>query len=176
MKTTTKLALSCALAMGSLTNALAADVDYPQSGPIFTQDAILVQGDVDTFWFINYSGAGTYHFYSEGADNTDTFGYFYSDTYQYLMDSDDDSGPGLGFCVEGYLLNGEMATVVVEGYTSNSAGDYTVHGASGPCPDFSAYTTGTDTLPSSDSGSFSLPAILFTVLGLGAVRLRRFFA
>jgi len=184
---TTQLALSLTLVLGSLSNAFAANIDYPQTGPIFVQDAILVQGDVDTFFFTN-AIAGSYHFFSYGfgdgitSFDTDTWGYIYSDTYASTLASNDDSGPSLGFCVEAYLLAGENITIYVEGYSSLSDGDYTVYGLPGTCADSGFFYTndgGTAPVPapaSSDSGSFSLPAILFTILGLGAVRLRRIFA
>lgn len=171
----TKLALSLTLVLGSMSHALAASIDYYESGPVFTTDAILVAGDLDQFHFIVQS-AGTYNFVSSSAENTDTYGYIYSNTYGYTLDSDDDTGPGLGFCVDYSLLAGESITLQVQGFTSASNGNYTVTGSAGPCADYSAYTSGTLAAPASDSGAFGLPAILFTVFGLGAVRLRRFFA
>jgi len=158
--------LSLALSLGLISTATAADIDYPQSGPIFTESAYLVGGlgEVDTFYFTNNSGAGTYHFYSTGG--VDTYGYLYSDTYTSTLDQDDDSGSGLNFCVDSYLFAGEDITIAVEGYSNSSEGSYTVVGASGSC----------SSLTEEDSAAISLPVVLFSLLGLGAVRLRRFFA
>ena len=174
---TTQLALSFTLALGSISNALAADIDYQQTGPIFTQDAYLVGGigEVDTFYFTSTASSGTYNFYSLGP--VDTYGYLWSDTYGYLMDSNDDGVAAWGgFCVDGVVLTNEAITIAVQGYDNTSQGDYTIVGASGTCADSAAAGFPDPTATSSDSGAFGLPAILFTILGLGAVRLRRFFA
>ena len=183
----TKLALPLTLALGLISNAFAADIDYPQTGPIFVESAYLVGttgggGEVDTFYFTN-TIAGTYHFYSLGA--VDTYGYIYSDTYSTTSASNDDGVAfAAGFCVEAYLEAGEDITVYVEGWSSSSEGDYTVVGSAGSCADSGFFfsdsgvaapvTASNNAVP--DSGAFSLPVILFTILGLGAVRLRRFFA
>ena len=190
---TTQLALSLTLVLGSLSNAFAADIDYYQTGPIFTESAYLIGGigEIDTFYFTN-SVAGTYHFYSYGTGDgistydTDTYGYIYSDTYATTLYSNDDAGPGLGFCVEAYLLAGEAITIYVEGWAASSEGAYTVYGNAGSCSTSGYYPTDSNvaapisgsanSATSDDSGAFSLPAILFTILGLGAVRLRRLFA
>ncbi|MDH5393255.1 MAG: hypothetical protein OEY11_08735 [Gammaproteobacteria bacterium] len=180
-----RIILSLALSLGLISAASAADIDYGQSGPIFSQSAYLVGGigEVDTFYFTN-SSAGTYHFYSTGT--VDTYGYIFSDTYSSTLASNDDSASSLNFCVESYLYAGENITIYVEGYSSSSEGSYTVVGASGSCADsgynfvdsnVSAPTGGTaNSADPAEASALSLPVVLFSVLALGAVRLRRYFA
>ena len=157
--------------LGFASAASAADLNYPQSGPIFSESAYLVGGvnEVDTFYFYN-STAGNYHFYSTGS--VDTYGTVYSDTYASILSQNDDSGYSLNFCVDAYLLAGENITVLVEGYSNSSEGSYTVVGAAGTC----ASNPASDAAPASEVSAFSLPVVLFSLLGLAAVRLRRFFA
>ena len=174
---TTQLALSLTLILGSLSNAFAADINYPQTGPIFAEDAYLVGGigEIDTFYFTNTT-AGTYNFYSVGS--VDLTGQLWSDTYGYQLDYNDDGVASFGgFCVEYYLFAPEAVTLIVQGWSSGDEGDYTIVGSAGTCADSAAAGwPNPNASSSSDSGSFSLPAILFTILGLGAVRLRRIFA
>ena len=129
----TKLALPLTLALGLISNAFAADINYPQSGPIFAETAYLVGGggEVDTFYFTNPT-TGTYHFYATGP--VDTFGFLFADGLQ--IDSDDDGVAFAdGLCVENTLFAGELITIAVEGYSSGDEGDYTVVGAAGTCAD-----------------------------------------
>ncbi|MDH5423447.1 MAG: hypothetical protein OEY29_00465 [Gammaproteobacteria bacterium] len=185
MKTkTTQLALSLSLLLGSASMASAASLDYPQTGPVFSDSAYMVGGggEVDTFYFTNQT-AGSYYFYSTGT--TDVRGYIYSDTHSMTLASNDDGAGYPNFCVEANLLAGEAISIAVDGWTSSTDGSYGVVGASGTCADsgFSYFDSGlttpvavTVTPPADSGGSFSLPLVLFSLLALGAARLRRFFA
>ena len=197
--------LALTLSLGLNSTASAANIDYPQSGPVFTETAHLVgaasgTSDIDTFYFNNQT-AGTYHFYSTGT--TDTFGHIYSDTYLTTLASNDDGADNLNFCVEAYLSANEDISIYVQGYSSSSEGDYTVIGAVGTCADSGYYFTDFGN-PAPVDGTYnpypptydptydpnndpnapttieisavSLPVLLFSLFGLAAVRLRRFFA
>lgn len=143
-------------------------------------------GDMDTFTFTAPS-TGYYTFYSDN-NNIDLEADLYSDAFNgtgtaNFLEATDDDGCGKlfgDFFISTYLRAGDYAVLEVSEYDPGATGNYSVHGL---------YTTGVQS-PSnycdpasgrgapdnSDSGAFSLPAILFTILGLGAVRLRRFFA
>lgn len=182
---TTQLALSLSLLLGSASMASAADVDYPQTGPIFAETAYLVGGvdpvtgltEMDTFYFTNTT-TGSYHFYATGP--VDTYGYLLADGLQ-IASNDDGVASFAGFCVESTLFAGEVITIEVEGWSTGDEGDYTVVGAAGTCADSAALgfpdpTNVNPNTPADEGGSFSLPLVLFSLLGLGAARLRRFFA
>ncbi|MDH5518412.1 MAG: hypothetical protein OEY36_11445 [Gammaproteobacteria bacterium] len=172
--------LSLALSLGFVSTASAASIDYYPTTILFDQSAQMIGGggEIDTFTFTNNNVSGTYHFYSTGA--VDLFGVLNSNTYGTVLAQNDDGGSSWNFCVESYIYAGESLTLEVFGYSSSSDGPYSVHGYAGSCSD-SYYSYNFDAIPASSAGAdetsaISLPVVLFSLLGLAAVRLRRFFA
>jgi len=193
-----RIILAISLTLGFSATSWATVYNFPQSDSVFTDSSYIIggsNGDIDVFYFTNPI-AGTYHFYSTGS--TDVYGYIYSDTHATTLASNDDSATGYNFCVEAYLYAGENVSVVVTGYSSTSTGSYGIVGASGTCADSGyGYFDSNATVPLEFSNSvdpyvdpyvdpnadgvvevssFSLPVVLFSLLGLAAVRLRRLFA
>lgn len=186
-----KAILAISLTLGFSATSWATVYLFPQSDSVFTDSSTIIggtNGDIDVFYF-NNPIAGDYHFYSTGT--TDVYGYIYSDTYLETIASNDDGATDWNFCVDSYLEANENISVVVTGYNSLSTGSYGVVGSTGTCAD-SGYGTSTTVVgapteftsgpapaptPAEESGgAFGLPAIIFTMLSLAAVRLRRFFA
>lgn len=175
-----RILLTLSISFGFMSNVSAANIDYNVFDPEFSQSALLIGGigEIDTFYFTNYSTSGTYHFYSTG--NIDLFGVLYSDTFSTTLAQNDDGGSVFNFCVEKNLVANEAITLSVFGYDDTDNGSYTIEGVAGTCAD-SGFVYTYSNIPANsaaaeDSGAFGLPAILFTILGLSAVRLRRFFA
>lgn len=183
-----RIILAITLTFGFSATSLATVYGFSQSDSIFTDSSYIIGGtnsDIDVFYFTN-PVAGTYHYYSTGS--TDVYGFIYSDTSLTTLASNDDINGSLNrnFCVEAYLNANEDISVVVTGYSASSTGSYGIVGSSGTCADSGYSYTDTNTAPPAEFdgapsnvievSALSLPILLFSVLSLGAVRLRRFFA
>ena len=190
--------LTLALSLGLTSIASATSDSYYQTGPTFSQAAYMTSYtyETDSFYFTNYEADGSYHFYSTGP--LDLVGSIWSDTYMMELAYNDDNlyGYDTNFCVDAYLFYGEAITVNVQGFSGYEEGSYNVVGAPGSCMDDPntntagiydpgytdpGYTDPGYTDPNNGEATIeiaavSLPVVLFSVLGLAAVRLRRFFA
>ena len=136
-------------------------------------------GDLDSFYF-TASSDGFYTFYS---DNTslDMVLNVYGDqalggALTWISGNDDGCGFADNFFLSVYLFAGESVRLDVDEFFDDT-GAYSVHGLYAGTSASSAADYCTSNSDVSDEASaVSLPLTLFTLLGLGAVRLRRFFA